>query len=111
MEKVIVAGADSDGYVFVKCFNYKNDDQLLEDVSDYIGSIPFSVIYEENLPELEEAIEEMYEKTEIKSNKLTVEDAKNIKLLLKSGDFTQREIAANYGVSRRTIGRIIKSES
>jgi DNA invertase Pin-like site-specific DNA recombinase len=110
MEKVIVVGVDSDEKIFVKCLSYTNDVQLEADVFDYIGDSTFYVIYEEDLDDLEDALDDMYIPVR-EGKKLTFEDRRTIKNMIESGDFTQKEVAGNYGVSRQTIGRICKDES
>lgn len=108
MERVIVISTDSDECLFVKSFDYYNDDQLADDVYSYIEpGTTFFVIYKEDLDLLEEALEDMEAPVRIRG-KLTFDDVKTIRSMVKSGDFKVKEVAANYGVSRQTIWKVCK---
>lgn len=109
MERVIVVGIDSDERMLIKCFDYLDDEQLQEEVEQYLGNgSDFFVLYEEDLPDLEDALDDAFA-TKTKSGKLTSEDIKTIRMMMESGDFTQKEVAANYGVCRQTIGKLCKN--
>ena len=105
MERVIVVATDEDENLFIKTFNYIDDNQLQEEVQGYIGECTFYVIYDEDLDQLEEAIEDM-ETPPRHSSKLTNDDVKTIKLMVESGDYKKKEIAKHFGVSRQTIWKV-----
>ena len=109
MEKVIVVATDSDEYLFVKCFPYIDDAQLEEAVADYIGKCTFYVIYQEDLDTLEEALAEARSPV-MGHGKLSFDDVRTIQEMMASGDFKQKEVAANFGVSRQTIWEVCKKK-
>lgn len=107
MEKVIVVGVDSEDRIFIKAFDHETDAQLENDVEDYIGESSFFIIYEEDLDDLEEALEAMYAPAKGRK-KLSFDDIRTIRTMVKSGDFKKKEIAAHFGVSRQTIWEVSK---
>ena len=110
MEKVLVVAVDSNEKIFIQCYPYVSDFQLEMDVTNDIGECTFFVVYDEDLDELEDALDEMYIPIR-KGKKLTYEDRRVIRDMIKSGDFTQKEVAANYGVSRQTVWKVCKNEN
>lgn len=108
MEKVIVVATDSEERPFIKCFPHIDDAQLEDAVADYIGKkTTFFVIYKEDLFDLEDALAEM--NSPVKGHgKLSFDDIRTIQQMMASGDFKQKEVAANFGVSRQTIWQVCK---
>jgi hypothetical protein len=105
-EKVIVIGVDEGGSSFAKCLNFHNDRQLEKDVYSRFNCNDFIVFYEENLVDLEEALEDAF--SENTSVKLSTDDRRCMRDMMQSGEFTQKEVAAHYGVCRQTVWRICK---
>lgn len=105
-ERVIVIGVTKDGDTFAACVTYKNDKQLDKDVFYRFNCDDFIIFYEENLDEIEDALDDFYAKSQTK--KLPIEDQQCIRKTMCDGDFTQKEVAKNYGVSKKIIWKLCK---
>lgn len=106
-ERVIVVGV-YDGKSFAKCLDYSTDKQLEKDVFGKYSCDDFMVFYDEDIEELEEALEDFYSDYEAS---LSIDDCRCIKDMVKSKEFDYKEIAANYGVSIETVKKICRGKN
>jgi uncharacterized protein YajQ (UPF0234 family) len=105
-EKVVIVGVNREGESFAACLKYKDDDQLEKEVYGRFECDDFLVFYEENMDELDDALDSFYA---VKCpKKLDPPDVKCIGDMVCQGDFGEEEVADNYGVSCKTVKNICK---